>query len=245
MKYHEFMQKPERLQKILADFGVASRRKSEVLISEGRVRVNGKVAKIGDKALGPDKITVDGKTLKRKEKPLYFAFNKPRGYVVSETQQGTDPTIFDLIKIPERIFPVGRLDKDSQGLIILTNDGDLAQKISHPKGEIRKRYEVTVERKIEKSDTNLMERGISLSDEDGSRYSTKGTVVTFVQNPKKVIVEIGIGRYHVIRKMFGHFGYAVTKLKRISIGGVTLGGLELGALRPLTNKELACFREEF
>lgn len=239
MTYHGAMKdEPKRLQKVLAERGVASRRKAEVLILEGRVKVNGVVAKIGVSVVDKDDIVVDGKPVKNKEKLLYLAFNKPRGYVVSTNIQGEEKIIFELIKTPVRVFPIGRLDKESEGLLLLTNDGDLAQKVSHPSYKTEKVYEVTLDRPVKKSDTNLMEKGIPLHDEDGTTYTTSGVLLYFTQNPKKVKVRISIGKNHVIRKMFGHFGYAVQKLKRVSVGVVTLGSLKSGESRPLSPEEI-------
>lgn len=232
------MEKPKRLQKILAEHGIASRRKAEVFISEGRVKVNGKVAKLGQSAHESDEIQVSGKKLKRAPKFVYYAFNKPKGYIVSSEKQGSEPTIFDLIKVPFRVFPVGRLDKESEGLLLLTNDGDFAQKISHPRNGTEKLYEVTLERPVKTSDIREIEKGILLQDDLGKSYYTTGTKITKLQSPKKVLVLLHVGKYHVIRKMFGHFGYSVEKLKRVGIGKMKLGNLKVGEIRELTGEEL-------
>lgn len=233
------MEKPKRLQKILAEHGIASRRKAEVLISEGRVTVNGTVATLGQSALESDDIRISGKQLKKAPKFVYYVLNKPRGYIVSLEKQGKDPTIFELFDIPFRIFPVGRLDKESEGLLLLTNDGAFTQKISHPRKGVEKTYEVTLERPVKMSDMKEIEKGILLQDEVGKSYYTTGTKIQKLQSPKKVLVTIHIGKYHVIRKMFGHFGYSVEKLKRVSIGKMRLGNLKLGEIRELTQEELA------
>ena len=235
------MEKPKRLQKILAEHGIASRRKAEVLISEGKVTVNGTQAKLGQSASESDDIRVFGKQLKKAPKVVYYMLNKPRGYVVSLEKQGKDPTIFDLFKLPFRVFPVGRLDKESEGLLLLTNDGKFAQKISHPRKAVEKTYEVTLERPVKTSDVKEIEKGILLQDEVGKSYYTTGTKIRKLQSPKKVLVTIHIGKYHVIRKMFGHFGYSVEKLKRVMVGKMKLGNLKPGEIRQLTHEELADF----
>lgn len=228
----------KRLQKILAEHGIASRRKAEVLISEGQVKINGKTASLGSKAFEHDEITVQGKLISKKVTFVYYAFNKPVGYVVSAKKQGDAKIIFDIIQTKERVFPVGRLDKDSEGLLILTNDGDFAQNIAHPSHDTEKTYLVTLDRAIKTSDMRKIEKGIQLADESGEVYSTQGTKLKAQQSPKKVLVTIKIGKYHVIRKMFGHFGYAVQKLQRIALGSLRLGSLAPGEMRPLTNEEI-------
>lgn len=227
----------KRLQKILSEHGIASRRKAEVLISEGRVKVNGRTAKLGESATASDTILVDNKPLRKNVSFVYYAFHKPVGYIVSAEQQGEEKIIFDLIKTRERVFPVGRLDKDSEGLLLLTNDGDFAQMVSHPKYHKTKVYEVTLDRPVKHGDLNKIEKGIILSDDTGEKYSTAGIQGKLTQNPKKVLVTLVLGKYHVIRKMFGHFGYAVQKLKRVSIGKVKLGSLKAGEIRELTKDE--------
>ncbi len=236
------MKKPdnaERVQKILSQAGFASRRAAEKLIEEGRVFVNGQKVSLGMKASLSDDIRVNGKkiSLTFATKHVYFAFHKPRGYIVSEVQQGDDPIIFDLLPKRPRVFAVGRLDKESEGLLLLTNDGDFAQMIMHPKHEVKKIYNVLLDRPLATADRNAIEKGIDIVDEDHTKYSTQGTKILAQSGAKKFRVEIRMGKYHMIRKMFGHFGYAVSRLQRVAIGSVKLGNLASGKFRELTEEE--------
>jgi 23S rRNA pseudouridine2605 synthase len=223
----------QRVQKILSHNGVCSRRNAEKLIDEGRVRVNDKIITLGDKATDEDKIYVDNKLIQKKEK-IYLKFHKPVGYVTALTDRH-EKTIMELINIKERVFPVGRLDKNTSGLILLTNDGDFANKIMHPRYEIEKTYLVGLYRQIEDKHIKMLERGIEL--DDGKTRPAK------VKKHHERLIEITIheGKNRIIRRMLKKIGHPTNFLKRIKIGKMDLGKLEVGKIRFLTKKELDKF----
>ncbi len=217
----------ERVQKILAAAGVASRRKCEELIAQGRVKVNDKRIKLGDKADEElDVITLDGEILQPQRK-VYLAFNKPKGYVTSLKQKGKK-VIMDLIKTEEKIFPVGRLDENSEGLLILTNDGELANRIMHPRYQTYKTYQVVLDKKFR--DENKLNR-INL---DGKRIK----IQRYRRLPQGMEVVIHEGKKHVVKRIFAKLGYKVQELKRTQIANIRLGKLNRGKVRPLTKNEL-------
>lgn len=228
----------ERLQKVMAHAGVASRRKSEEIIAEGRVKVNGVVVtKMGIK-VDPvqDTIEVDGKEIK-KETKTYLKLYKPRGYVTTVNDPQERQTVMDLIDgIDRRIYPVGRLDLDSSGLLFLTNDGDLTYKITHPSHELDKEYMVVVDGKLSQEELNRFKNGIKLA--DGKTSPAKIKKVN--QDPKNTTYEVIIheGRNRQIRRMFDQLGYGVVSLIRVRIGNISLGSLKPGEYRKLSSKEL-------
>jgi 23S rRNA pseudouridine2605 synthase/23S rRNA pseudouridine2604 synthase len=222
-----------RLQKYLSEAGVCSRRAGEALIREGRVRVNGAVAaelgcKIDPQA---DRVEVDGRPVGPRPRPIYIALHKPRGYVTSCRHPGKK-IILDLIDVPERVFPIGRLDKDSTGLLILTNDGRLHQRLAHPSFDHEKEYDVTVDGPISDGALNRMARGLPIL---GSR--TRPAVVKRVSENRFRIV-LKEGRNRQIRRMARRVGREVLGLKRIRIAGVRLGKLAEGAWRHLHSEEV-------
>ncbi len=194
----------------MAQAGVASRRKCEELIKKGLVKVNGKTAKLGDKADENDNITVNGKLIK-KEKMVYVILNKPKGILCSVGDKFGRKTVVDLIKCREKIFPVGRLDLDSEGLLILTNDGDFANEVMHPRYNVKKAYSVVLDRALSKGDLQRIRNGINVE-------GRKVNILALNQNKNKVELSIHEGRKHIIKKLFGLLGYKVTSLKRVSIG---------------------------
>lgn len=230
-----------RLQKYMAMCGVASRRASEQLILEGKVSVNGKkVTEQGVKVeIGADKVTVSGKPIKPEIKPYYIMLNKPFGYVSTAKDQFDRPTVVDLIKdeIKTRVFPVGRLDYDTEGLILLTNDGDFAYKITHPKHNVEKTYIAVLKGGITASGLNKLRRGVNLSD----GFLTSPAKVEIIEaKGGQVLAEITIheGKNRQVRRMFEAVGSKVILLKRISIDGVELGNLPEGRWRHLTSHEI-------
>lgn len=225
-----------RLNKYLASSGVASRRASDLLIEEGKVTVNGKVAKLGAEVADGDEIAVEGKIVSLKQNE-YFILNKPKGYICSVSDDKGRKTVLDLMPSGVgRIYPVGRLDYDSEGLLILTTDGELAQKLMHPSNEIPKTYLVKVEGTLKESDLNPIRSGIEV---DG--YVTKKCKANIVETNKnytKVHITVTEGKNREIRKMFAAIGKEVELLKRIKIGELTLRGLDRGAYRKLTKEEV-------
>lgn len=217
----------ERVQKIMAAAGIASRRKCEELIENGRVKINGKKAKLGDKADAiQDFITVDGKILQMQKK-VYFAFHKPKGYVTSLKQKGKK-TIMDLINVDEKIFPVGRLDENTEGLLILTNDGELANRIMHPRYKTFKTYIVVLDKKF----TNPGRLNRIMLDNKPVK------IKRYRMLPEGIEIIIHEGKKHIVKRIFSKLGYKVQALKRTQVANIRLGNLRPGKIRPLRKKEL-------
>lgn len=229
----------ERLQKYLASAGVASRRASEKLILEGKVAVNGKVVKeLGTKVIpGKDKVTVDGKSVRTEEQLVYYLMNKPAGYLTTVKDTHDRPTVMDLLAgIPYRVFPVGRLDFETEGLLLLTNDGEFAYRMTHPKFKIKKTYLATVQGELTKERLQMLREGVEL--EDGKTAPAEVKVVR--QEKHRTVVEITIheGKNRQVRRMFKAVKNPVLELKRINVGGLTLKGVGSGEIRSLTDEEL-------
>lgn len=223
----------ERLQKILSSRGIASRRKAEELIEAGLVSVNGVKAYLGDKA-DPDKdiIKVKGARLPGRGDLVYIMLNKPRGYITSMSDEKGRPTVIELVQdIGERVYPVGRLDWDSEGLLLLTNDGDFANMIAHPSNNKEKTYLVTVEGNVERALDKLRSPMVI----DG--YRIRPAKVDVIA-PDRISVKIKEGRNRQVRKMCAACGLTVVNLKRTAVGSVELGKLKLGTWRELTKTEI-------
>ena len=225
---------------MLADCGVASRRKSEELIQQGRVKVNGRVAVIGDK-VDPvhDKVYVSGRRVTGTARPQlrYIMMNKPRGVLTTMSDEKGRKCVADLIKdIPERVYPIGRLDRDSEGMLLLTNDGEFANHIMHPKKHVNKVYRVTVRPNINDEQVSRLENGVVI---DG-RKTAPAQVRVVSREEGRAVLEVVIreGRNRQIRKMCDAVGLEVARLKRTAIGGVKLGGLKSGMYRDLTDMEV-------
>lgn len=229
-----------RLQKYMADCGVASRRKSEELIANGAVKVNGRTAEIGDK-VNPavDKVYVHNKriVMKRVGGKRYIMLNKPRGYVTTMKDEMGRKCVADLIKdIPERLFPVGRLDKDSEGLLIMTNDGEFSNSVMHPKAHINKVYHVTVRPDLTQEQAKTLSKGVMI---DGRKTSPcEVRIMNRLEDRTNVEMVIHEGRNREIRKMCEYFDLEVIRLRRISIGAVKMGKLKKGMWRDLTPYEV-------
>lgn len=220
----------ERLQKVIAHAGVASRRKAEQLILEGKVTVNDKVVReLGVKVTGKEKIEVEGVPLQR-EKKVYYVLHKPRGFVSTVSDEKNRRTVVDLFqdKVSERVYPVGRLDYDTAGVLLMTNDGDFANKMMHPSGEIDKVYLARVKGIVTQESLKPLARGVKI---DG--YQTKPATAQLVSVDKKnqsslVRLVIHEGRYHQVKKMFDAIGFPVKKLRREQFGNIDVAGLAAG-----------------
>lgn len=224
----------QRLQKLLASAGVASRRKSEELISAGRVRVNGEVAVLGDSAdPASDEITLDGKAIAA-EKKRYLLLNKPTGYVTTLSDPQGRPTVMDLVDVPERVYPVGRLDADTSGLLLFTNDGLFSHRVAHPRFEIDKVYVADLEKPLSEEGKKQLEQGVEL--EDGVTRPAKVEILT--KNRKQVRITVHEGKKRIVRRMLKAVGSPVTTLQRVQLGDLTLAGVVQGKWRDLTGAEV-------
>ena len=231
----------ERLQKILSAAGICSRRAAETYIKEGRVKVNGITANLGDSAdLEQDEIVVNGRTIgKKARRMVYIMLNKPRGYVTTLSDEADRKTVADLIQdVPERVYPVGRLDMHSEGLLLLTNDGQLAHSLMHPSHEVYKEYLV----KLTPDEEGLPSPEKPLSgviELDGERLlPAKYRLLTKTENGYIMTIAIRQGKNRQIRRMCAKCGYTVNSLKRVSEGDVKLGELPSGRWRYLTEAEV-------
>lgn len=228
----------ERLQKILARAGLGSRRACELLISAGRVRVNGQITVLGAKAdPTADTITVDGRPISAPEALVYIALNKPRGTLSTVTVSEARPTVRDLVSTPGRLYPVGRLDVDSEGLILLTNDGELANRLTHPRYEHEKEYHVLVARHPDEEQLNAWRRGVVL--EDGYLTAPAQVFVKSLAGKGAWLrVILKEGRKRQIREMGRQTGLPVVRILRVRIGCLLLGNLKPRQWRYLTEKEI-------
>jgi len=234
----------ERIQKIIAAAGVTSRRAAEELIAEGRVRVNGQVVtELGTKAdADKDHIKVDGKLINPQQPKVYVMLNKPAGFVTTMSDPEGRPTVQDLLKgIKVRVYPVGRLDYNTEGMLILTNDGDFAHLITHPKHEFPKTYLAKVKGFLEDSQIENLEQGIYL--DDGKTAPAKLKKVRKEEANSWIEITIHEGRKRQVRRMFDRVGHSVIKLKRIRTGSLTLGSLPEGTFRYLTPDEVTGLKE--
>ena len=223
-----------RLQKYIAECGIASRRSSEKLIVLGKVKVNGEVIKKLGTKVDPEKdiIIVNGKKLKKKEKKIYIKLNKPRGIISSCSERGKK-TVLDLISdIPYRLYPVGRLDADSQGLMILTNDGELANNLMHPRYEHEKEYQISVKEPIKADQLKKLKEGIEI---DGEKTLP---VKIYAKGTKRFNIVLREGKNRQIRRMLEALGNEVTFLKRVRIKNIELGNLKVGKYEYLTRNEI-------
>ncbi|MBE7083672.1 MAG: rRNA pseudouridine synthase [Clostridiales bacterium] len=227
-----------RINKFLAYSGVASRRAADELINDGVVKINGKVCSLGDDVdVSSDKVTVNGKPVNVVKKYDYYIMNKPKGYVCTVKDDKGRKTVMDLLPTnAKRLFPVGRLDYDTEGLLILTNDGELTYKLTHPKNEVPKTYLVKTEKPVSDEDLSKLRSGVYI---DGVK--TKKCNVRLVESYKdgaKLHVTISEGKNRQVRKMFEAVGNCVDFLKRIKIGDLTLTGLDRGEVRQLNAREI-------
>lgn len=237
----------ERLQKVIAQAGVASRRKAEELISAGRVTVNGEVVtELGTKVTPrKDKVEVDGVPLD-KEEPVYFMLYKPTGVISSVSDDKGRKVVTDFLSNKQRVFPVGRLDYDTSGLLLLTNDGEFANQLMHPKYKVGKMYVAKVKGIVEREKLKLLEKGVMLEDGKTARARVKfvsGNTGNKQQETSIIEITIHEGRNRQVRRMFEAIGHPVLKLKREMYGFLTLKGLDPGEARELSPHELKQLRE--
>ena len=232
-----------RLQKYLAECGVASRRKSEELIAAGKVKVNGVTSLIGDKVSPKhDKVTVSGKKVVSVKKNVYIMLNKPRGFITTMNDEHDRKCVAELVKdINTRVYPVGRLDRESEGLLIMTSDGEFTNALTHPSKHVSKTYRVTIRPTITKEQATEFRNGIEI---DG-RMTAPADLRVLETQENRTVVEVTIyeGRNRQIRKMFEALGIEVARLKRTKVGNLKLGMLKQGAYRHLTEDEVSSLYE--
>lgn len=223
----------ERLNKFIASCGVCSRRKADELIQDGRIKVNGEVVKdLGVKVSLEDKIELDGKTISKEEKKVYLMLNKPVGYVTTASDEKGRKNVLDLILEDVRVYPIGRLDMYTEGLLLLTNDGDFANKLMHPKFEIDKRYVVTTDTKVTRQMLETLRNGVNIGD-----YVTREAKVEKIDE-ENISITIHEGKNRQVRRMCDAVGIKVLKLKRTNYGPLSLGELPVAKYRHLTDFEL-------
>lgn len=228
----------ERVQKLIAERGVCSRRAAEKLIAEGRVRVNGRKIELGAQATQNDLITIDGKRIAgKRQSPVYLLMNKPRGYVTTASDEKGRKTVMELLEnVSERVYPVGRLDMASEGLLLMTNDGRLAKVMTHPSSGVKKEYQVTVLGNVEKA-MPIMQAGVTLDD----GFHTQPAEVRVIKTiDEKTVLSVAIteGHNREVRKMCEAAGLYVRRLVRVAIGKLKLENIPVGTCRPATASEL-------
>jgi 23S rRNA pseudouridine2605 synthase len=229
----------ERLQKVIATAGFASRRHAEKLITEGRVSVNNVViTKLGEKAdAQKDVIRIDGKVISTEKERYYIVLNKPAGFVTTLSDPQNRPTVVDLLNdVPERVYPVGRLDYDSRGLLLLTNDGDFAQKVQHPRFQKPKVYKVKIQGRLSKEQLKQLSKGIKAGDDVFKPENLK--VEKYNDKSSWLRLTLREGKNRIIRRGFESAGHRVAHLIREAIGDIKLGSLKEGEWRHLTKKEI-------
>lgn len=231
---------PIRLQKFIAQCGIASRRKAEELILQGKVKINGKSAILGDKVTDKDKVVVNGRRIVLpRTRYRYIMLNKPRGFVTTMSDERGRKCVAELVSnVGERVYPVGRLDKDSEGMIVFTNDGDFANRLMHPRNSVYKFYRVTVRPSVTEEQLVKLETGVEI---DGKKTAPAIVHVLLEdREAQRVVLEIVLheGKNREIRKMCQAVGLEVARLRRTQIGGVKMGMLKQGDWRDLTEKEV-------
>ncbi|MEZ7732843.1 pseudouridine synthase [Fusobacterium periodonticum] len=227
-----------RINKFLSSLGIASRRAIDKYIEEGRIKVNGVIASTGIDVTEDDEIYIDNKKIetKRREEKVYFMLNKPLEVLSASSDDRGRKTVVDLIKTDKRIFPIGRLDYMTSGLILLTNDGELFNRLVHPKSEIYKKYYIKVFGEVKKEEIEELKKGVLL--EDGKTLPAKISGIKYDKNKTSMYISIREGRNRQIRRMIEKFGYKVLMLRREKIGELFLGDLKEGKYRELTKEEI-------
>lgn len=227
-----------RINKFLSSLGIASRRAIDKYIEEGRIKVNGVIASTGIDVTEEDEIYIDNKKIEtnRIEEKVYFMLNKPLEVLSASSDDRGRKTVVDLIKTDKRIFPIGRLDYMTSGLILLTNDGELFNRLVHPKSEIYKKYYIKVFGEVKKEEIEELKKGVLL--EDGKTLPAKVSRIKYDKNKTSMYISIREGRNRQIRRMIEKFGYKVLMLRREKIGELSLGDLKEGKYRELTREEI-------
>ena len=229
-----------RLNKYLSDAGVCSRREADRLVEEGKVRVDGEIAVMGMQIRPGQKVVCDGKPVGEKEKPVFLIVNKPRGIVCTTSDKDHAENIVEFLNYPQRIYPVGRLDKDSEGLLLMTNHGDIINKMMRAANGHEKEYEVTVNKRITNEFIHNMRNPVPLDEINAVTRRCKVTK----EGPDQFRIILTQGLNRQIRRMCEHFGYRVTKLKRVRVMNIKLGDLKEGRYRKLTPDELRELKKE-
>ncbi len=217
-----------KLQKFIADSGYCSRRKAEELILNNKVRVNNKPAQIGMRVSSIDKVTVDNNLIKSKKELIYIALHKPKGYVCTNKKESKTKNIFDIISLKEKLFVAGRLDKESRGLILLTNDGDFAYKITHPSFSHEKEYNIVIDKNIKKKDIEKLLKGVDIKEKTLAKMKTIEKI-----GSKKYKVILTEGRNRQIRRSLGSLFYTVLDIKRVRINNYSLQGIKEGSWKKI------------
>ena len=229
----------ERLQKVIASSGVTSRRKAEELILSGKVRVNGNIIKeLGTKVSGDDIIEVEGATILRDNAKVYYLLNKPRGVITSVSDDKDRTTVIDFINTDKRIYPVGRLDYDTTGLVILTNDGELTNILMHPSNNIEKTYIAKIEGLLNKDDIERLKRGVVIDNRKVNIIRFKIKEKNYEKNTSLIEITIVEGRNHIVKRLFDSIKHPVIRLTRVGIAFLTTEGLKSGDYRELSIKEV-------
>lgn len=225
-----------RLNKYLADCGVGSRRECDKLIADGCVKINGKIASLGANVEENDSVSVNGRRVTPKTKNYYIMLHKPKGCVTTVKDDLGRKTVMDFVDIKARLFPVGRLDYDTEGLLILTNDGDVANKLTHPKNNVEKVYVARLSGSLTESERQMLERGVEI---DGRKtMPARVKILAKDEHHTRVEVTITEGRNRQVKKMFESVGKEVEFLKRVAEGELRLGGLQRGKYRFLNDREI-------
>ncbi len=228
----------ERIQKIIANSGYASRRKAEELIKQGRVTVNGEIVReLGQKASYADTIMIDGEALKKEDKE-YILLYKPRGVVTTSSDDKHRKTVIDLVETPKRVYPVGRLDYDTSGVLLLTNDGELTNLLTHPSSNIEKVYLVKIDEAVNPHVLKKLETGVIIDGKKTAPAKVKVKKIDKKKNKSLIYLTIHEGRNHQVKKMFETIGYKVAKLKREKFAGLDLHSLKSGEWRRLSVHEV-------
>ncbi|TAL70595.1 MAG: rRNA pseudouridine synthase [Bacteroidetes bacterium] len=231
---------PVRLNKYLADAGIASRRKADELIKQGLVSVNNHViTDLGTKIKSTDRVSVNGNPVKMNQKLVYILLNKPKDYITTTSDEKSRKTVLDIVRSSKRIYPVGRLDRNTTGVLLLTNDGELAYRLTHPKYEIERVYNATLDKNLTVQDAKKIAEGIELDNE----HTSPCEIIINPKNKSNVILTLIEGKNHEVKRIFEKFGYTVKKLDRKYFAGISTQGLTRGQYRHLKLYELQMLKK--